>query len=150
MIRRYLFPFPLLLFAVLCHAQTPDATPAAGPTPAAAPALAPSPPPVVSQPAALSLLPQPLRDAQELVRARKFAEAESAYNAILQANPKSALAYAGLTHLYLRQDRVADAEKSASKASELSATSEAARVAMGEVRFRRVVCGMPRISSLRW
>src|ERR1700687_2758098 len=127
---RSLYP-SLLLLAAACYSQAQ--TPAAGP---AQPSPAPASAPVASRPGT-SPLPAPLRDALELVRKGKFAEAESAYKAILQTNPKSALAYVGLTRLYLEQDRVIDADGAVSKATSLTSTSDAVRVAKGEVLFRQ-------------
>lgn len=132
---RSLFSSILLLgfpAASSLQAQTPPA--------ASAPLSSPSTSnPHESQPPAASgsLSPAPLRDAQDLFRSGKFAEAESAFNAILQSNPKSALAYVGLTRLYLKQNRLADADKAASKANELVPSSDAVRVAVGELRFRQ-------------
>lgn len=80
--------------------------------------------------------PAPIADAQKLFRSGKFTESEAAYNEILKTDAKSALAYAGLTRVYLREKRVSDADASATKASELAPESDAAKVALAEVRFR--------------
>src|SRR5947209_11308655 len=133
MILRYLFPFSLLLFAALCHAQTPDATPAAAPAPAPSSVATENKAPA----AAASTLPAPLRAAQDLFRGGKFAEAESAYNSILQTDPKSAPAYVALSRMYLKQERLEAADRAAAKANELAGSSDEVRVALGELRFRQ-------------
>lgn len=85
------------------------------------------------QPAATPAL---ILDAQKLFRSGKVKESEAAYDAILKEDPKSALAYVGLTRVYLRQRRVADADAAILKARELAPQLDAAKVALAEVRFR--------------
>jgi tetratricopeptide (TPR) repeat protein len=131
MIRSLLLSVLFFGLAANPRAQTPP--------PASPVAVAPtsnasaSQPPTASAPAP----PDPLRDAQVLFRSGKFAEAESAYNAILQADSQSSLVYVGLSRLYLKQNRLAEADKAATKANELAPTSNAVRVAVGELRFRQ-------------
>jgi tetratricopeptide (TPR) repeat protein len=126
----FVLPFGLVVASNL-RAQT---SPADSPVPAASTSnTSASQPPKAAAPKPLD----PFRAAQDLFRSGKFAEAESAYNSILQTDAQSALAYVGLSRLYLRQNRIADADKAASKASELAPTSNAVRVAVGELRFRQ-------------
>lgn len=102
----------------------PTTTPADGAPPktAAPPAVLPS---------------SPLDEALHLYRAGKLGEAEAAYRAIVQNNPKSASAYVGLVRLYLRQNRLADAVSALAKAGELEPNSVAVRTAQGELHFRQ-------------
>ncbi|HLZ12080.1 MAG TPA: aspartyl protease family protein [Candidatus Acidoferrum sp.] len=81
--------------------------------------------------------PAPFAEARRLLRTGKFAEAETAYNEILKSEPGSALAYAGLAHVYLKQKRTAEADKAAAKSLELAPTASFSRIAVGEVRFRQ-------------
>ena len=82
-------------------------------------------------------LPAPILEAQQLFRTGKFSESEAAYNAILKSEPNSALAYTGLSRVYLKQHRVSDADAAASKALELAPNSDFSKVAVAEVRFRQ-------------
>jgi len=75
--------------------------------------------------------------ATDLYRSGKLGEAEAAYRAILQSDPKSAPAYVGLFHVLLREKRVDDAAAAVTKAVELAPTSDAVRTAQGELQFRR-------------
>jgi tetratricopeptide (TPR) repeat protein len=78
-----------------------------------------------------------LAGAREFYRLGNLQAAETAYKAVIQNDPRSAPAYAGLTHLYLKQKRLADASVSASKALEVAPQMSAGHVAMGEVYFRQ-------------
>ncbi len=79
----------------------------------------------------------PLTAAAELYRNGKLGEAEAAYRAILQSEPKSATAYVGLFRVLMRQKRQADAASALVKAGELAPNSEAVRTAQGELHFRQ-------------
>ncbi|HWX43562.1 MAG TPA: aspartyl protease family protein [Blastocatellia bacterium] len=81
--------------------------------------------------------PSPLAKADQLYRTGKLAAAAQEYNALLQAEPKSALAYVGLVHVYLKQKKPAEAYAAAAKAVELAPSLAAARVALGEAYFRQ-------------
>jgi len=70
--------------------------------------------PATSAPAPL---PAPILEAQQLLRTGKFSEAEAAYNAILKSDPNSALAYTGLSRVYLKQHRASEADTAAAKAA---------------------------------
>jgi tetratricopeptide (TPR) repeat protein len=78
-----------------------------------------------------------LAKAEQLYRTGQFEDAAQAYNAILQAEPRSVLAYVGLVRVYLKQKRPAEAYSAVAKAVEIAPSSEATRVAMGEVYFRQ-------------
>jgi tetratricopeptide (TPR) repeat protein len=129
--RLILVALNFLFASVLLSAQSaPTASPApqnqlaAGATvPASAPGTAPS--------------PTPLAEARQLYRTGKLSEAEAAYNIIVKADPNSAEAYAGLSRVYLKQRRPADADTAATKSLALAPNSDFAKVAVGEVRFRQ-------------
>jgi tetratricopeptide (TPR) repeat protein len=79
----------------------------------------------------------PLNAATELYRNGKIGEAEAAYRAILQNDPKSSGAYVGLFRVQLRQKRLEDAALAVNKAAELAPNSDAVRTAQGELHFRQ-------------
>lgn len=70
--------------------------------------------------------------ATDLYRSGKMGEAEAAYRAILQSDPKSAPAYVGLFRVLLREKRLDDAASAVNKAAEVAPTSDAVRTAQGE------------------
>jgi len=115
-------------------ATSGSATPQTGTTetgsaPQAAPSVAPKTAAPVLSPALLA--------AQELYRSGKLAEAFTAYNALMSAGgPDAANAYAGLTRVYLKQRKPADALAAAQKAVALSPDLAAAHTALGEAYFR--------------
>jgi tetratricopeptide (TPR) repeat protein len=79
----------------------------------------------------------PLAAARDLYRTGKFDDAIAAYNAIIpNGGDDAAAAYAGLSRVYLKQKRVADAESAADKAVALTPNRAPAIVAQGEVLFR--------------
>jgi predicted Zn-dependent protease len=112
------------------HAQAPASGAQASPPPAATAAVSATDA-KTSEPA------KPLEAAAQLYRAGKLTEAEAAYKAILQSEPQSADAYAGLARLNLRQRRLPEAKAALAKAVELGSKSNAVRVAQGEVHFRQ-------------
>lgn len=134
--RAFLFAFFALLFTVIIpdlEAQEPDK-----PTQATVPGTAPAPAAAAVTSSAVAPAPStPMAAAVQLFRTGKFAEAEGAYNAILQSNPKSALAYVGLFRVLLRERRLEDAANALAKAVELEPGSEAVRTAQGEMHFRQ-------------
>lgn len=79
----------------------------------------------------------PLAKAKQLYRTGRLAEAAQEYNALLQAEPKSVMAYVGLVHVYLRQKKPSEAYAAAAKAIELAPSLDAAHVALGEACFRQ-------------
>ena len=83
-------------------------------------------------------LSAPLAAARDLYRTGKFDEAITAYNAIIPSGgDDAAAAYAGLTRVYLRQKRIAEAADAAAKAVALTPNRAPAIVAQGEVLFRQ-------------
>ncbi len=119
---------PLLPAVVFAQSTTAPA-----PAPSQTPHASVSYVPATSAPAPL---PAPVLEAQQLLRTGKFSEAEAAYNAILKSDPNSALAYTGLSRVYLKQHRASEADTAAAKALELAPNSDFAKVAVAEVRFR--------------
>jgi tetratricopeptide (TPR) repeat protein len=112
------------------HAQAPAGGAQASPPPAATAAVSATDA-KPNEPA------KPLEAAAQLYRTGKLTEAEAAYKAILQSEPQSADAYAGLARVNLRQKRLAEAEAALAKAAELGPKSNAVRVAQGELHFRQ-------------
>jgi tetratricopeptide (TPR) repeat protein len=80
---------------------------------------------------------EPLAIAEQFYRTGKLDAAIDKYNEILKSDPKSALAYAGLVRVYLRQKKPAEAYVAADKAVELAPTLDAVRVARAEAYFRQ-------------
>ena len=127
-----LFLSCLLSFAVSLRsscAQVPNSAPTS-PVPAAATAAAPTAAPISPRASAFA-------KAQQFYRVGKLGDAENEYKALLQGDPRSALAYVGLVRVYLKQKRLADASAAAAKAVELAPPLSAVHVAMGEVYFRQ-------------
>jgi tetratricopeptide (TPR) repeat protein len=89
----------------------------------------------VSTPAPAS--ESPLNMAEQLYRTGRLDDAAAGYSKILEADPKSAAAYAGLVRVYLKQKKLAEAYNAADKAIQLAPTLEAARVARAEADFRQ-------------
>lgn len=84
------------------------------------------------------VLSAPLSSAQELYRTGRFDEAVAAYNAIVSnGGTDAAAAYAGLTRVYLKEKRPADAYDAAMKGVALTPGQAPAVVALGEVYFRQ-------------
>jgi len=113
------------------HAQSGASKP--GDTPAANAAAAPD---------AASLTPAPM-STSDLMRAaaRDYSRgdldaAQKGYEAVLQQDAKSIAAYAGLTRVYLKQERIRDAEDTAFKRAEFAADTSLVETAQGEVYFR--------------
>jgi tetratricopeptide (TPR) repeat protein len=79
----------------------------------------------------------PLAKAAELYRTGKFDSAAQEYNAILEREPNTALAYVGLVRVYLKQKKIAEAYSAATRAMELAPKLDAAHVAIGEAYFRQ-------------
>jgi tetratricopeptide (TPR) repeat protein len=80
--------------------------------------------------------PDPLAEANRHYRRGEFDAAIQSYNAVLQKNPKSPDAYAGLTRVHLKQKEVDQAFEIATKG--LKATnSPTVDAALGEVLFRQ-------------
>jgi tetratricopeptide (TPR) repeat protein len=80
---------------------------------------------------------EPLTIAEQFYRAGKLDAAVDKYNEIVKSDPKSALGYAGLVRVYLKQKKPAEAYGAADKAVELAPTLDAVRVARAEAYFRQ-------------
>lgn len=78
-----------------------------------------------------------LARAQQLYRAGKFNDAIAEYQNLLKDNPVSPEAYAGLSRVYRKQEKIDEAFVAASKAVELGPASAEAHVSLGEVYFRQ-------------
>jgi tetratricopeptide (TPR) repeat protein len=102
---------------------------------AVCPARAQSPPPGSTPAPAASSGPS-LQDAQHLYRTGKLDAAIRAYTQ-LEGGPQAALAYAGITDVYLARKDPQDAYTAASKAMDLAPKSPDAQVANGEALFRQ-------------
>ncbi len=70
-------------------------------------------------------------------RTGKFDAAVEEYRAVLQQDPESGEAYAGLARTYLKQEKIQTALEAASKGVAEAPDSPAAHVALGEVYFRQ-------------
>src|SRR5262249_4950287 len=114
--------------ALASHAQTQSP----GPAPTSA---VPSSPVHVTAPAP-ALGPGPLSDALALYRKGDLDSAIQKYREILQVEPKSSGAYAGLTRVYLKRKDVQEASDTISQAVQL-ADDPTVHVALGEVYFRQ-------------
>ena len=76
-------------------------------------------------------------DALKLYRRGRFDDAIAKYEAVLQQDPKSGDAYAGMARCLLKQQKVAEAYQIASKGVSEAPDSPAARTALGDVLFRQ-------------
>ena len=103
---------------------------------AAASSVATPPSPSTASASAASPPPSPLGEALTLYRKGDFDGAIRNYNQVLQENPASAEAYAGLTRAYLKKKDVQQASDTIHKALQV-AEAPAVRVALGEVYFRQ-------------
>jgi len=83
--------------------------------------------------------PAPLAEALHFYRTGKYEAAIERYNAVIKANADatSASAYAGLSRVYLKQKKPADAFTAAAKAVELAPSLATAHSALGETYFRQ-------------
>jgi len=86
--------------------------------------------------AALHPAPSALPEAIRHYRRGEFDAAIQSYNAVLQENPKSPDAYAGLTRVYLKQKEVDQAYDAATNGLKVT-DSPTVHVALGEVYFRQ-------------
>lgn len=90
----------------------------------------------VADSAAAAAAPDPLVDAQLLVSKRQFAEAATAFQAILAKNPSSPEANAGWVRSLLRAHKLDEAEEAAKKAVVAVPNSAIVHAAAGDVAFR--------------
>jgi tetratricopeptide (TPR) repeat protein len=118
----------------LCAGQSTD-TKAPAPAPVATPQAdaAAASATKLPNPAAST---DPLAEASSLSRKGDLANAIEKYQQALQADPKSAAAYAGLARVYLKQRNVDLASETITKGKAVS-DSPALHVAQGEVYFRQ-------------
>lgn len=122
-------------FSIFCFAQS-DSTPAvSNPSSAAQQNSTPSMP-SNSPPSGEPKSTNALGDARALLRKGDFAGAIDKYEEVLQKNPKSPDAWAGMIRVYLKEKKVDQASRTADQALALS-DSPRIRVAHGEVLFRQ-------------
>ena len=122
---------------VVCAAQAPgdsSSRTASSLQPAAPSAQATATPTPAA--ASLSSAVNPLTEALALYRKGNLTGAIEKYQQVLQSDPKSPEAYAGLTRVYLKQRNVDLASETATKGLALT-NSPRVRVALGEVDFRQ-------------
>jgi tetratricopeptide (TPR) repeat protein len=122
----FILALPLLVFGL------PSSAPAQGHK--VDESLATAAPPIPKQSVSS---PSLLDNAEQLYRTGKLDEAAQAYQAIIHAESRSALAYVGLVRVFLKQKKTAEAYAALAKALELAPAAEATRVAAGEVYFRQ-------------
>jgi predicted aspartyl protease len=89
-----------------------------------------------------------LTHADQLYAAGKFAEAQSAYEAVLTANVSLARAQAGLVRSLLRQEKIDQARETVNKAIAAQPNSAALQSALGDVQFRFAQMGEAEASYL--
>lgn len=111
-------------FAISAQSAAPAAPPSPQSSPAAAPLPAGAPP------------AGPLADALAFYRKGEFDAAIQKYQQILQENPKSSDAYAGMARAYLKKKDVAQADETVKQGLQL-AEGPSLHVALGEVEFRQ-------------
>jgi len=80
--------------------------------------------------------PSAMRQAELLYRNGKLNQAIAQYNSIIQDGSDTALAYASLARVYLKQGNTLRARSAATKALELAPLLPASHVALGEVYYR--------------
>jgi tetratricopeptide (TPR) repeat protein len=80
--------------------------------------------------------PSPLKEAQQFCWNGEYKRAAALYNEIIAGGTDVAAAYAGLARVYLKIQKIDDAQKAAAKAVELEPTLATAHAALGEVYFR--------------
>ncbi|HET9837795.1 MAG TPA: aspartyl protease family protein, partial [Candidatus Angelobacter sp.] len=81
-------------------------------------------------------LKAPLASAHELMKKKEFLEATAAYRAILEKNPASADAHAGLVRSLLGTHKIDDAREASAKALIAVPASALVHAAAGDVAFR--------------
>ena len=123
-------PKSFLLFVLLALGGSPSQaqSPAKDPT-----ALAPT----ESTARVVTYGQTPLELARQYYRSGRLDDAIAEYNKVIQADPDSALAYAGMVDVYLKQKKAKEAYDAAEKAAALAPTNDRVKVALGEVYFRQ-------------
>src|SRR5580693_3191752 len=87
--------------------------------------------------------------ADQLYLSRKFADAQTAYETLLKANPTLAPAEAGLVRSLLRQNKIDEAVEAANKGVAASPNSAPLLSALGDVQFRMGQFGEAQASYLK-
>lgn len=118
-------------FSLAVNSSASGQTAVTSPSAAAAPSVATAPAPSAAPPS-----PSPLGEALTLYRKGDFDGAIRDYQQVLQENPASAEAYAGLIRVYLKKKDVQQASDTIHKALQV-ADGPSVRVALGEVYFRQ-------------
>jgi hypothetical protein len=77
-----------------------------------------------------------IADAVLLYRAGDYEKSSSEYNEVIASNPNSAVAYAGLARVYVKQAKLAEALTAANKSVALAPANPLSHIALGEVYFR--------------
>lgn len=78
-----------------------------------------------------------LNDAIKLYRGGHFDDAVAKYQAVLQQDPKSGEAYAGLSRCLLKEQKIGEALEAAQKGVSVAPESAAVHSALGDVLFRK-------------
>lgn len=112
--------------------QQPGGSPAQS---SAAPTTVTAPATVVSEKSAAES--PSLAGALRLYRTGKWDAAEQQYRSLIEAQPASVGAYAGLARVYLKEKKIPDALAAANKAVAVSPSFADGHVALGEVYFRQ-------------
>jgi tetratricopeptide (TPR) repeat protein len=94
--------------------------------------------PAIAQPAntTAATAPDPLANAEALMNKRQFEEAAAAYQVILDKDPTSAAANAGLVRSLLSTEKLEAATAAATRAVTAAPSSAMVHVAAGDVAFR--------------
>jgi len=135
MIRVLRLRLMLALVPAVCLSQS-SGEPPKSPIQQSAPSATPAPLSAPADGANTPVVDNPIGEARASYRRGDFAAAIAKYQEILQQNPKSPDAYAGLVHVYLKQKNVEQAAEVAEKGTAQTA-SVRMRVARAEVWFRQ-------------
>jgi tetratricopeptide (TPR) repeat protein len=87
--------------------------------------------------AAPASVPNLVREATQHYRQGDLEAAQKEFEAVLQQDAKSTVAYAGLTQVYLKQEKIHEAEEIAFKRADFAADKPVIEDARGEVYFRK-------------
>ena len=89
-----------------------------------------------AEPAAKSAAADPLISANALLKSRKFTDAAAAFKAIIEKDPASASAHAGLMRSFLRSRQFHEAQEAGKKAIQAVPSSALVHATFGDVSFR--------------
>ena len=128
----------LLLVSLLVGQGVADGQDLSSPGPGSAPSSPAAPPgsPQSGVPSSLASSCDALAEANNHYLRGEFDAAIQSYNVVLQKNPKSPDAYAGLVRTYLKQNNVDQAYETATQGVAVT-NAPVVRVALGEVYFRQ-------------